>query len=137
MRGTMKYIIWAAAALIAVATPAAAGPVTTTLQVKGGGNGPSSERVTLGLNKAAIIELPADAADVLVSNPAIVDAIVRTPRRIYILGLTVGQTNAFFINQFKQLYITAMSGQAWVNFRLQDIVDTLFDTGIGTDFWHF
>ena len=98
MRGTMKYIIWAAAALIAVATPAAAGPVTTTLQVKGGGNGPSSERVTLGLNKAAIIELPADAADVLVSNPAIVDAIVRTPRRIYILGLTVGQTNAFFFS---------------------------------------
>ncbi len=99
MRGTMKFIVWAAAALIAASMPAAAGPVTTTLQVKGGGSGPSSERVTLGLNKAAIIELPADAADVLVSNPAIVDAIVRTPRRIYILGLTVGQTNAFFFSE--------------------------------------
>ncbi len=99
MRGTLKVIIWAAAAaLIAAASPASAGPVSKTIQVKGGGEGPSSERVTLGLNKAAIVELPADAADVLVSNPAIVDAIVRTPRRIYILGLAVGQTNAFFFS---------------------------------------
>ncbi|MFT3809932.1 MAG: type II and III secretion system protein family protein [Micropepsaceae bacterium] len=100
----MKLLVCAAAALIAAGAPAMAGPVSKTVQVRAGGDSPSSERVTLGLNKAAIIELPADAADVLVSNPAIVDAIVRTPRRIYILGLTVGQTNAFFFNdQGKQL----------------------------------
>lgn len=99
MRVTMKILVCAAAAFFAAASAAAASPVSTTLRVKGGGEGPSSERVTLGLNKAAIIELPADAADVLVSNPAIVDAIVRTPRRIYILGLTVGQTNAFFFSE--------------------------------------
>lgn len=104
MRVTMKLLVCAAAALIAASAPAIAGPVSKTVQVRAGGDSPSSERVTLGLNKAAIIELPADAADVLVSNPAIVDAIVRTPRRIYILGLTVGQTNAFFFNdQGKQL----------------------------------
>jgi pilus assembly protein CpaC len=99
MRVTMKLLVCAAAAFLAAASASAASPVSTTLRVKGGGEGPSSERVTLGLNKAAIIELPADAADVLVSNPAIVDAIVRTPRRIYILGLTVGQTNAFFFSE--------------------------------------
>lgn len=99
MRDSMKFLACVVAALFGLAAPAAASPVSTTLHVKGGGDGPSSERVTLGLNKAAIIELPADAADVLVSNPAIVDAIVRTPRRIYILGLTVGQTNAFFFSE--------------------------------------
>lgn len=98
MRVTMKILVCAAAAFLAAASASAASPVSTTVRVKGGGDGPSSERVTLGLNKAAIIELPADASDVLVSNPAIVDAIVRTPRRIYILGLTVGQTNAFFFS---------------------------------------
>jgi len=96
---TMKVLVCAAAAFLAAASASAGSPVSTTVHVKGGGEGPSSERVTLGLNKAAIIELPADAADVLVSNPAIVDAIVRTPRRIYILGLTVGQTNAFFFSE--------------------------------------
>ena len=99
-----KIIVCAGVMLAAAAQPATAasrngdGPVSTTLNVRDGGDGPATERVTLGLNKAAIIELPADASDVLVSNPAIVDAIVRTPRRIYILGLTVGQTNAFFFS---------------------------------------
>ncbi|BCW91016.1 Type 3 secretion system secretin [Alphaproteobacteria bacterium SO-S41] len=104
MRHIAKIIVCAGVMLAAAAQPATAasrngdGPVSTTLNVRDGGDGPATERVTLGLNKAAIIELPADASDVLVSNPAIVDAIVRTPRRIYILGLTVGQTNAFFFS---------------------------------------
>ena len=102
MRHIAKFIVCAGAMLAMATQPALAargdGPVSTTLNVRDGGDGPATERVTLGLNKAAIIELPADASDVLVSNPAIVDAIVRTPRRIYILGLTVGQTNAFFFS---------------------------------------
>lgn len=91
----------ALAAALALAPAAAArddGPVTQTVQIRASGDGPSSEQIILGLNKAAIVELPADAADVLVSNPEIVDAIVRTPRRIYILGLKTGQTNAFFFS---------------------------------------
>lgn len=105
MMGDIMKRAWKAtlcvAGVLCMAMPAIAGeggPVMKTVSVRDGGSGPSSERVTLGLNKAAIVELPADAADVLVSNPAIVDAIVRTPRRIYILGLSVGQTNAFFFS---------------------------------------
>ncbi len=102
MRGIANLLLCASVAVLAGALPAAAGndggPVSKTVAVRDGGDRPASERIVLGLNKAAIIELPADAADVLVSNPAIVDAIVRTPRRIYILGLTVGQTNAFFFS---------------------------------------
>jgi pilus assembly protein CpaC len=85
----------APAAMAEEAATATATPKTIAFNV-GGGDNPSSERLTLGLNKAAVIELPADAADVLVSNPTIVDAVVRTPRRVYILGMATGQTNAFF-----------------------------------------
>lgn len=42
--------------------------------------------------------LVSEGHDVLVSQPAIVDAVVRTPRRVYLLGLKVGQTNAFFFD---------------------------------------
>ncbi|PHR52622.1 MAG: type II and III secretion system protein [Robiginitomaculum sp.] len=68
------------------------------LQVKisTGGNGPVSKSLNLPLNKAAVIELPEDARDVLVSNPDIVDAVIRTPRRVYILGIEMGQANVFF-----------------------------------------
>lgn len=62
------------------------------------------QRITLGLGKAAIVEIDADARDVLVSNPDIVDAVVRTPRRIFLMGQKGGQTNAFFFDgQGKQL----------------------------------
>src|SRR5712671_504209 len=58
----------------------------------------SHQRLTLGLNKAAVVQLDADARDVLVSNPDMVDAVVRTPRRIFLLATKVGQTNAFFFD---------------------------------------
>ena len=45
-----------------------------------------------------MVQLDADARDVLVSNPDIVDAVVRTPRRIFLLATKVGQTNAFFFD---------------------------------------
>lgn len=56
------------------------------------------QRITLGLGKAAIVELDADARDVLVSDPQIVDAVVRTPRRVFLMAQKGGQTNAFFFD---------------------------------------
>lgn len=67
-----------------------------TLRISAGGNGPRSQTLNLPLNKAVIVELPEDARDVLVSNPEIVDAVVRTPRRVYVVGMKVGLSNAFF-----------------------------------------
>jgi pilus assembly protein CpaC len=55
-------------------------------------------RMVLGQGKGTVIMLDADARDVLVSNPDIVDAVVRTPRRIFLLGMKTGQTNAFFFD---------------------------------------
>ena len=44
------------------------------------------QRVKLGLNKSVVIDLPADAYDILVANPAVADAVTRTARRIYLFG---------------------------------------------------
>lgn len=49
----------------------------------------------LGLNKALVVDLPADAHDILVSDPTMADAVTRTSRRIYLFGKSVGQTNIF------------------------------------------
>jgi len=62
------------------------------------GGQPESQRITLGLNKAVVIELDTDAKDVLVSSPDIVDAVVKTPRRIFLMATKTGQTNAFFFD---------------------------------------
>ena len=55
--------------------------------------------VKLGLNKSIVIDLPRAAKDVLVSNPKKADAIMRTPRRAYIIGTGVGATNVFFFDE--------------------------------------
>jgi pilus assembly protein CpaC len=66
--------------------------------------GTTHQRLTLSLDKAAVVQLDTDARDVLVSNPDLVDAVVRTPRRIFLLATKVGQTNAFFFDaQGKQI----------------------------------
>lgn len=54
-----------------------------------------TQRIKLGLNKSIVIDLPADAYDILVANPAVADAVTRTARRIYLFGKSVGETNIF------------------------------------------
>src|SRR5471032_2763184 len=99
MRKTLLGL--ALATLGFVAGPASAVPPpdanvhVITISTKGG---TVTQRLTLSLNKAAIVQLDADARDVLVSSPDIVDAVVRTPRRIFLLALKTGQTNAFFFD---------------------------------------
>lgn len=85
-----------AALAAAAALPAAAERGQASINL--GGAGSASRSIVLPLNKAAIVELPSAASDVLVSQPSVVDAVVKSPRRVYLLGLAVGQTNAFFFD---------------------------------------
>ena len=85
-------------AAFAVAGPAAAQRGAHPVTIDVGGQSAVSKSIIIPLNKAAIVELPYAAADVLVSQPSVVDAVVRSPRRVFLLGLTTGQTNAFFFD---------------------------------------
>ncbi|TIO10173.1 MAG: BON domain-containing protein, partial [Mesorhizobium sp.] len=53
------------------------------------------QRVKIGLNKALVLDIPGDASDILVGNPSVADAVMRTARRIYLFGKQVGETNIF------------------------------------------
>ena len=54
-----------------------------------------NKRINLGLNKSLVVDLPADAYDILVANQSVADAVTRTARRIYLFGKQGGQTNIF------------------------------------------
>jgi len=79
-------------------SPAMAQRGPSKVSIDTGGESAYSQSIILPLNKAAVVDLPYAAADVLVSQPSIVDAVVRSPKRVYLLGLTVGETNAFFFD---------------------------------------
>lgn len=101
LRGRIAIALVTAAALAGSASADArgadAGPRIVTVSALGSGT--AHERITLALDKAAIVQLDTDARDVLVSNPDIVDAVVRTPRRVFLLAQKIGQTNAFFFDR--------------------------------------
>jgi pilus assembly protein CpaC len=52
----------------------------------------------LGIGKSIVIDLPRDIKDVLVADPKIANAVVRSAQRAYIIGAAVGQTNIVFFD---------------------------------------
>jgi pilus assembly protein CpaC len=59
-------------------------------------HGAATRALSLPKGKSAIIELPTDVRDFVVSNPKVADVVLRTPRRLYVLGAGSGQTDAVF-----------------------------------------
>jgi pilus assembly protein CpaC len=54
--------------------------------------------VQLGIGKSVVIDLPRDIKDVLVAEPKFANAVVRSTRRAYLIGVAVGQTNIYFFD---------------------------------------
>jgi len=62
------------------------------------GAGAASQLLALPEGRSAIVDLPVDARDVLVSNPQVASAVLRTPRRIFVVGGKSGVTDAVFFD---------------------------------------
>jgi pilus assembly protein CpaC len=58
--------------------------------------------LALGIGKSVVIDLPRDIKDVLVADPKIANAIVRSAQRAYMIGVAVGQTNIVFFDSAGQ-----------------------------------
>ncbi|HWU81741.1 MAG TPA: type II and III secretion system protein family protein, partial [Caulobacter sp.] len=79
-----------------VAPPTMAPPADQVLRIDLTSSG--AQTLNLSRGKSAIIELPVDVRDMLVTNPAVADAVLRGPRRIYVLGMALGATDAVFFD---------------------------------------
>lgn len=58
----------------------------------------STQEVSVGINKSMIIDLPVDAQEVIVSQPGVANAILRSKRRAVIQAVSSGDTNIFFLD---------------------------------------
>ena len=58
----------------------------------------TSRFLPLGKGKSVVIDLPRDIKDVLVADPKIANAIIRSSRRAYIVAVGAGATNIFFFD---------------------------------------
>ena len=68
-----------------------AAPVTTDGQM-------NAQFLSLGIGKSIVIDLPREIKDVLVADPKVANAVVRSTQRAYIIGAAVGQTNIVFFD---------------------------------------
>jgi len=62
--------------------------------------------VSVGLNKSVSINLPGDVREVVISDPSIVEAVVRSTRRVHLIGQKIGQASASFVGRHGQPMLT-------------------------------
>lgn len=60
--------------------------------------GAAPQMVNLPRGTSFAVDLPADARDVIVSNPQVAEAMLHSPRRITVIGLAPGETDAVFLD---------------------------------------
>ncbi|MGB6177374.1 MAG: pilus assembly protein N-terminal domain-containing protein, partial [Methylocella sp.] len=56
-------------------------------------------RISMGVGKSVIIDLPQDAAEIFVAEPTVANAVVRSPRKLYVIGVGTGQTSVFALDK--------------------------------------
>jgi pilus assembly protein CpaC len=77
--------------VIAAETETHPAPIVASAPVK-------TRFLALGVGKSVVLDLPRDIKDVLVADPKIANAVIRSPQRAYIIGAAVGQTNVVFFD---------------------------------------
>jgi len=75
---------------------AAASPAPSVLSVPPGAQ---TQRFTMAVGKSIIVNLPSDAAEVFVGRPEVANAVVRSPRRLYIMAMSKGPTTIFALDK--------------------------------------
>ena len=102
---SMQAALVRALSLTAVAAltlnPAFAPAFATDYRVPGATgseNSVNARFLPLGIGKSIVIDLPRDVKDVLVADPKIANAVIRSAQRAYIIGAAVGQTNIIFFD---------------------------------------
>ncbi len=67
---------------------------------------PLSKRIDLGVGRSIVVQFPVPLKDVLVSDPRVLDAVVQSSDRVFLIAKGTGQTNAFFFDEYGQQILT-------------------------------
>jgi len=98
---TLSFSAAAAMVLNPALVPAVAADYHPAPQISADGQ-MNARFLSLGIGKSIVIDLPRDIKDVLVADPKIANAVVRSAQRAYIIGAAVGQTNIVFFDSAGQ-----------------------------------
>jgi pilus assembly protein CpaC len=58
----------------------------------GAADSAAGRSIDMGIGRSIIVDLPRDAKEVFVGNPAIANAVVRSSRKLFVIGVAAGST---------------------------------------------
>jgi len=93
---TSAMLLFAIAVPMAIVLMPAVTHATETVDLSGSLK--ASRMLRLGLQKSAVLKLPAVVKDVIVGNPNTVDVVLKNRNTAYIFARSAGQTNVFFLD---------------------------------------
>ncbi len=98
MKRRVPTLLCGLSAALMVLAPVQEAFAQASMRVEDGSNSGFSRRISMGIGKSLIVDLPRDAAEIFVGNPKVANAIVRSARKLYIIGLDKGQTTVFALD---------------------------------------
>src|SRR5690606_17504246 len=119
----MKHLIAIALSGLMIASVAPAGPIEARAQSRAAVPlGAGAQLINLPRGSSMAIDLPSDARDVIVPNPVVAEAMLHSPRRITIIGLQPGETDAVVLDAAGR---TILSLRVRVDAGVSALQDTL------------
>ncbi len=119
----MKHLIAIALVGLTVAAVAPVGPMEARAQSRAAvPMGAGAQLINLPRGSSMAIDLPSDARDVIVPNPLVAEAMLHSPRRITIIGLQPGETDAVVLDSAGR---TILSLRVRVDAGVSALQDTL------------
>lgn len=77
----------------------AAGSAADMQDMAGNDKNVYTKRLQMTVGRSIILDLPSDAAEIFVGSPTIANAVVRSARKIYLVGVANGSTTIFAMNK--------------------------------------
>lgn len=98
-----RLLATAAAAVLTVLPARASGPegrfaAPAPLLEVGPNEQAIARRVDLSIGRSLVVELPRDAKEVFVANPKVANAVVRSTRKLFVIGIENGATSIFVMD---------------------------------------
>lgn len=79
---------------------------TSILRIPATSASPLSRRLDLGVGRSIVVQFPVPLKDVMVSDPRVLDAVVQSSERVFLIAKGTGQTNVFFFDEYSQQILT-------------------------------
>ncbi|MEL6278746.1 MAG: type II and III secretion system protein family protein [Pseudomonadota bacterium] len=125
-RRLARTLVLAAAAAATMASLSIVAPANAQSRYDNAGH--NVETIIIHKGKTRVIDLPLAAADVVVSDPNIVDAVMRTARQPMFFGQNIGQANAIFFDSNGRQIVTFEIRVEYDTAMLGDMIEEHFPT---------